>query len=153
MKASITSSSRICSTIPRTSRSRMSAACSSGNSPTTKAGNRRAAKRAEVATEGTEATVTEPTEATGSHRETEQRRLTIVCTNKTPLLCVSVYNRYLRPLRCRCLRNLRHLVFQLAVHGDGRHLSLFASFLKCELVMNGSARYFGSSTIVVTVNH
>ena len=37
--------------------------------------------------------------------------------------------------------------------GVGRHFEASASRLKEELVTNGSARYFGSSTTVVTVNH
>ncbi len=37
-----------------------------------------------------------------------------------------------------------------AVHGVGSHFDPSASFLNCELTVNGCRRYCGSSTIVVT---
>src|SRR5207237_649675 len=43
--------------------------------------------------------------------------------------------------------------FYSAVHAVGRHFAPSRSFLKCELVTNGSSRNVGSSTMVVTVNH
>ena len=40
-----------------------------------------------------------------------------------------------------------------ATHCEGFHPEASGSFLKCELVMNGSDRYWGSVTIVVTTSH